>query len=227
VPAESSDSGAVLLAKRAKLLGTAAPRFNSSGLLCAIDGYPTDGCGEQTGSKYAYWSYWHGAGGAWSYSTVGPGGSRVHASSVEGWRFQPEGAGNPSDPPPRGSADPAATCVPDRPASTTSASASDSESGGAIVTTSVGSGSRAPSETSSTSEVAATVGAADAPSSVGSATSASAAPARTEQQAAGPLRVTERKRSTPVWGVAAVGGLIAALGVGGAVVARRRRATEP
>src|SRR5262245_37890080 len=108
----SRDNGAAVLAARARQLGTPAPRFGSSGLLCAIDGIPADGCGETHGSKYAYWSYFHGTGGQWSYANNGPGGSRVNADVVEGWRWQPDGAGNPSDPPPRGSAAAAAICTP-------------------------------------------------------------------------------------------------------------------
>jgi hypothetical protein len=224
VPAESSDSGAALLAKRAEMLGVPAPRFNSSGLLCAIDGYPSDGCGEQTGAKYAYWSYWHGSGGAWSYSSVGPAGSRVHAKSVEGWRFQPEGAGNPSDPAPRGSADPAKTCGPSPSVTTTSAPAPASEADplGGTVATALTASPSVPPEASTTPASSS----AAAPSSAGPASAAVPAPAGS-QQAAGSVRVSERERSTPVWGVVTVGSLIAALGVGGAVVARRRRASDP
>ena len=33
--------------------------FGTSGLLCAIDGYPAGGCGDRTGQGgYHYWSYW-------------------------------------------------------------------------------------------------------------------------------------------------------------------------
>jgi hypothetical protein len=62
--------------------------LRSSGLLCAIDGFPKTGCGVR-GSHYAYWAYFHGRAGAWSYQNVGPAGSRVHADVVEGWRWQP------------------------------------------------------------------------------------------------------------------------------------------
>ncbi len=109
VPAGSHDNGAAVLAARASMLGTPPPRFNSSGLLCAIDGVPADGCGDLHDGKYAYWSYWHGDGG-WSYSNVGPGGTRVDSGVVEGWRWNPAGAGNPTDPAPRGSATAAAIC---------------------------------------------------------------------------------------------------------------------
>ena len=73
-------------------------RFHPSGLLCAIGGHPTSGCGETVGGDYLYWSYWTGDAGAWSYASFGPS-RRVADGAVEGWRFQ-QGAGNASDPPP-------------------------------------------------------------------------------------------------------------------------------
>lgn len=214
VPANSTDNGAAVLAARAEALGTPAPRFNSSGLLCAIDGTPSDGCGEQTGSRYAYWSYWHGTDGAWNYSNVGPGGSRVRATAVEGWRFQPRGAGNPTDPPPRGSADPASTCSPPSPpASSTSAPASSGTDETARLSTTT---TTAASEAALTSESTTMV----------SSSSSSSSTAISTPQVAAPVRVTARdKGGGPVLGVVAGGGLVAALGVSGAVIARRRRAT--
>src|SRR4029077_18735857 len=36
-----------------------AVRAQPSGLVCAINGYPADGCGTKTGDrKYQYWAYW-------------------------------------------------------------------------------------------------------------------------------------------------------------------------
>jgi hypothetical protein len=74
-------------------------RVDDSGLVCAIDGLPAQGCGERTPTGYRYWAYFHGSGSAWSYSSIGPQGYRAAAGTVEGWHFV-EGAGNPSDPPP-------------------------------------------------------------------------------------------------------------------------------
>ena len=51
VPADSSSSGADVLAARAQMLGTPSPTYNASGLLCSIDGYPSSGCGDQTGAE--------------------------------------------------------------------------------------------------------------------------------------------------------------------------------
>lgn len=86
-------------------------RFGSSGLLCAINGYPADGCGEKTGDRaYNYWSFWKAKAGetAWSYSTTGAA-TKVRAGATEGWRFV-KGAGSPNDPHPRHAPDHGAIC---------------------------------------------------------------------------------------------------------------------
>jgi hypothetical protein len=124
VAAKSNDNGATILAARASMLGLPQPRFNASGLLCAIDGVPANGCGELHDGKYAYWAYFHGTNSSWSYSHIGPGGSRVAAGVVEGWRWQPAGAGNPTDPPPRAATEATLATEPSPPAApSTSASA--------------------------------------------------------------------------------------------------------
>ena len=112
VPAGARDNGATILAERAARLGTPPPRYNAAGLLCAIDGVPQTGCGEKTDARYAYWAYFHGSGGTWSYSSFGPGSWRVDPGTVEGWRFQLAGKGLPTDAPPRGPASAAAICAP-------------------------------------------------------------------------------------------------------------------
>ena len=90
-------------------------RFGTGGLLCAINGYPADGCGERTGSRqYLYWSYWKGDGSTWQYSGSGPG-VRVREGATEGWRFV-DGAGSPNDPRPRHAADHDAICAEPAPA---------------------------------------------------------------------------------------------------------------
>jgi hypothetical protein len=119
VPMGARDNGATLLAARAAMLGTPQPSFDGrSGLLCAIDGFPQSGCGKRTGGHYAYWAYFHGINGRWEYSNIGPGGTRVNPSVVEGWRFQPDGAGLPTDPPPRAPATATSICVPQAPPTT-------------------------------------------------------------------------------------------------------------
>ncbi len=116
VPAGSND--AQVLAARAKLLGVTAPRYAISGLLCAIDDYPATGCGQQNGSHYAYWAYFHG-GSSWTYSSVGPASWTVSAGDVEGWRFEPDGSATPADPPPRSPSDAPTLCPASVPPTTT------------------------------------------------------------------------------------------------------------
>ena len=111
VPVRDSSTGADVLAARARQLGTPPPRYESSGLLCGIDGRPATGCGTHTDTRYAYWAYFHG-GGSWAYASSGPGSWRVRSGSVEGWRFEPDGSGTPSDPPPRASSSHDALCSP-------------------------------------------------------------------------------------------------------------------
>ena len=69
-------------------------------------------------AAYRYWSYWHRDPGAtgWAYANNDPSYYRVPDGAVEGWRFQPYGAANPSDPPPRSSARFAEICAPVPPA---------------------------------------------------------------------------------------------------------------
>lgn len=61
-------------------------RFAPSGLLCSIDGFPA-GCSVD---NTHYWSYWHRAAGAtsWSYSNEGGGTYHPAASSTDGWAYQ-------------------------------------------------------------------------------------------------------------------------------------------
>lgn len=98
--------GSEVLAARAEQLGTPAPRYEASGLLCAIDGVPETGCGEPTDTGYRYWSYWLGTAEGWEYASVGPAFRSAEAAVSEGWRFV-DGAGGPDDPPPGSSPDPA------------------------------------------------------------------------------------------------------------------------
>jgi hypothetical protein len=100
VLAKAGESGAQVLQSQAALLRFPSPRYAESGLLCAIDGYPTSGCGTRSGGHYAYWAYWHG-GKRWQYANGGPGEWQVSKGDVEGWRFEPDGSATPADPPPR------------------------------------------------------------------------------------------------------------------------------
>jgi hypothetical protein len=123
VPVPAGSNGAQVLAARATMLGEPAPRYAESGLLCAIDGYPATGCGQQVGSHYAYWAYYHG-GTSWTYASVGPAEWQVFAGDVEGWRFQPDGTATPADPPPRAPSEAATLCPSSVPPTTTTTTAS-------------------------------------------------------------------------------------------------------
>jgi hypothetical protein len=143
VSVPTGSNGAQVLAARAKLLGTTGPRYAVSGLLCAIDGYPAPPtCGQQNGSHYAYWAYFHG-GTSWTYSNVGPASWPVSPGDVEGWRFEPDGSATPADPPPRSPSDAPTLCPSSGPPTTTTSTPSSPPTTGAPSST-VPSGSRPP-----------------------------------------------------------------------------------
>jgi len=108
VPAGTN--GSVVLADVASSFHVPAPTYATSGLLCSIDGYPATGCGTPEPGGYAYWSYWHG-GGHWTYADLGPAEWTVRDEDVEGWRYQSQGAANPSDPAPAASSVFATACA--------------------------------------------------------------------------------------------------------------------
>ena len=114
----TGSNDADVLSARAKLLGLPSPRYAVSGLLCAIDGYPATGCGQQSGTHYAYWAYFHG-GSSWTYAGEGPASWTVSAGDVEGWRFEPQGSATPADPPPRSPSDSETLCPASVPPTTT------------------------------------------------------------------------------------------------------------
>lgn len=93
-------TGSDVLEVRAQALGTSPPRYDGSGLLCAIDGLPEAGCGDRVDGGYLYWSYWQGTDDGWEHSPVGPAFRDVETTTTEGWHFV-EGSGRPTDPPPR------------------------------------------------------------------------------------------------------------------------------
>lgn len=85
-------NGIVALNARAARLGSPAPTFNASGLLCSIDGAPlAPACGVVGPNGYEYWSYWTG-GASWTYAPIGPASRSMQDGTVEGWRFLPGGA---------------------------------------------------------------------------------------------------------------------------------------
>ena len=88
-------SGIAALNARAVRTGLPAPRFNASGLLCAIDGAPVaPACGQVGPNGYEYWSYWSG-GASWQYAASGPASRQMQDGSVEGWRFTTGGTNQP------------------------------------------------------------------------------------------------------------------------------------
>src|ERR1700722_16256779 len=101
VPSSGHDADAL-----AAVVGTGNVAYNNSGLLCAIDNYPTNGvqdCGQSVGAgKYDYWSYWHGETGTWVYANNGPAEQSVSnpANDVLGLKFQTDKPATPADPPP-------------------------------------------------------------------------------------------------------------------------------
>jgi len=96
----SGTTGSQLLARRGAELGTGAPRYGSSGLLCAIDGRPATGCGDRNSGGFEYWAYFNGTSGSWVYGNYNPFARRLSDGDIEGWRYV-SGAGNGQDPPPR------------------------------------------------------------------------------------------------------------------------------
>lgn len=100
VTVRSGASGAEVLAERARMLNRPPPRYNASGLLCAIDGYPASGCGDRVEGGFAYWSYHLGVTAQWTRAGTGPALRPADATVAEGWRFV-VGEGNANDPGPR------------------------------------------------------------------------------------------------------------------------------
>ncbi|MFZ0249860.1 MAG: hypothetical protein WAL61_07930 [Acidimicrobiales bacterium] len=90
----------------AAAVGASNVAYAGSGLLCAIDNYPTNGvqnCGQSVGNgDYDYWSYWHGSSGSWVYGNNGPTEQSVStpADDVEGLRYQNDEPASSNDPPP-------------------------------------------------------------------------------------------------------------------------------
>ncbi len=94
-------TGSQLLARRSAELGTGSVRYGSSGLLCAIDGMPATGCGDQNAGGYDYWGYFNVPSGSWVYGNINPFTRRLSDGDIEGWRYVRGGKGSAQDPPPR------------------------------------------------------------------------------------------------------------------------------
>ncbi|MDQ6650147.1 MAG: hypothetical protein M3Z02_08535, partial [Actinomycetota bacterium] len=93
-------TGSQVLYARANALGRPAPTYRRDGLLCTIDGLPSEGCAKTDSTHY--WSYWHRPAGAgsWQYSNEGPASYRPSDRSEEGWSWQNGGSSEAANPPP-------------------------------------------------------------------------------------------------------------------------------
>ena len=211
VPVDGDDTAADALVTRARMLGRPVPRYNNAGLLCSLDGFPESGCGERTEAGYRYWSYWFG-GEAWSYASTGPAFHRAKPGGAVGWRFQPTGAANATDPPPRASARFTDLC----PAAATSAAppttapppVATTEPAQPLVSTSEASTTTQPPEAALTTTTTTTVALA------ASSTSSSTAP--------GVIDDGGDDNGGSSWPVAA-GGLALGAAIGGAAALKARR----
>jgi hypothetical protein len=210
------------------------------GLVCQIDSRPNP-C--NFAPTTAYWSYWHASrGGSWGYSTVGAGGYNPPAGSVEGWAF---GAGRqPGIAPPAAPAPPPAPKPTTRPAPkpttqaparpTTSApgpgtsvggarpgrsgTAAGSAPGAATRSASPGRPSRAPSTSAGATATAGT----------SAASADAAAPSTSDSSSPGEVATEPASSSSRTVGAFSLAvALIAALGLAGFLIARRRRAGPP
>ena len=109
VQVPSGENGYAALALFTEQENEATPVYNSSGLLCSINGDPSTGCGQAAPGGYIYWSYWHGTSGRWQYATTGAT-ATMQDGDVEGWRFENPGMSSPNDPPPGAAPDYASIC---------------------------------------------------------------------------------------------------------------------
>jgi hypothetical protein len=215
----------------------AAPTYNSSGLLCSINGVPTSGCGQVVDGGYDYWSYWHGTSGSWAYSSAGAS-AAVDNGDVEGWRFQDPGAGNPSDPAPGATPAFASICVPTptpppttappAPVSPTVPSAPSSAGGSGVAPLAAGAGSTGTTPggtssptTSATTSTTAPVG--QAGSRGGSNKQSTTAGSDGHAQALGASPVSSRQSSSGSALPLVIGGVIVAALLAGAIFGWRRR----
>lgn len=72
----------------------ASVRYRQDGVIVQIDGAPASGTADDT----HYWSYWRDTGSAWQYSNLGPSNVTPAAGSVEGWSYD-DGQAQASPPP--------------------------------------------------------------------------------------------------------------------------------
>ena len=108
---DAGTSGSQILAQRASQLGLPSPRYAGSGLLCGLDGFPATGCPVNNGGAYAYWAYFNGRGGSWSYGHDNPFVRRMVDGEIMGWRYT-TGSADGDAPTPRSGAEQLAVPAP-------------------------------------------------------------------------------------------------------------------
>jgi MYXO-CTERM domain-containing protein len=204
-PAGATDAQALADALATRKLQQST--YSSSGLLCSIAGYPSTGCGVPTSAGYSYWAYFHGSAAGWSYASDGPAERTAAPGTAEGWRFERDGRGNPSDQVPTGPSSPTALC----PSSTETPSTTLP----AVTTTTAATPVPLPATASSTTT--------SSPSHSTSTTTPSVVHEAAARTAAAHEHASSPGSSSGMVTVAA-GGLLALLGVVALVLRRRSRA---
>lgn len=193
------------------------PQRYPGSVVCRIDGYPASDPCIQMPPASAYWSFYTAKrGGSWSYSSTGAAGYNPAPGTVVGFAF---GAGaRPRIGPP---AAPAAPVAPAKPRVTTTPKPATSKGAGS--TGSNSSGSSAGGSTSAGPSATSTPSASVVTSPTGSATTGTVTDAATSTMsaasAAAPIRATDGSGTARL---AAAGGVLAALGLGALLLARRR-----
>jgi hypothetical protein len=242
----AGDPGTGLSALHSAGFATTGTVHDGPGFVCRINGAPASDPCVRTPPTTAYWSYWHGNQGAWSYSGSGAALSNPQPGGVEGWSYgagarpgiappkaappapttkaAPKPPAPPKPAPPRTSA-PGAPGVPGGPgeagAPGTSGAAGSAgapgRSGAPSARPSAGAGA-------STAAPSTSAGRSGTPDPAGS-TAVAGAEATAEPGPPAGSRPAETGGSSllPVLGSVLGGVLVIGLGVAGFVVARRRR----
>ena len=211
------------------------------GLVCQLDARPNP-CNGAPGT--AYWSYWHASrGGSWSYSTLGAGGYDPAPGTVEGWAFgagrQPGTAPPAAPAPPRPAPKPTTEPTTRPPAAPPRTSAPVAGAPRAPGSSAGRGGPRGPGQGSAPGAAGASPGrTAAAPSTsagptatdaaAASSTGAGAAPSTSDSAPPGAVATEPASSSARTVGTFSLAvALIAALGLAGFLIARRRRVNPP
>ena len=222
-------SGSKILAQRASELGLPSPRYAGSGLLCGLDGFPATACPVNNGGSFAFWAYFNGSGGAWSFGHDNPFVRRMVDGEIMGWRYT-TGSTEGDAPAPRiapsGSLFPPLTPAPTAPAPTGAPPAGGSGGGAAAGAGATGAVA-APDPAAATADPAATTvpaegtGALDTSTTTAAGAGSTDASTQAEELAAEPASSSS---SAGRWvGLAVAVAAVGALGVGAVTRTRARR----